>query len=100
MKSMTFTASDIDRIAKLAKIPVSGGEKKALSEGFTKVISVLDELKKVDVTGILPTSQVTGLENITREDEIDPMRIFTQDQALANAPKSYNGFFVVDRVLE
>lgn len=91
---------DVNAIAQLAKIPVTPEEKKSLTDGFTKVLGVLDDLKKVNVTGVVPTSQVTGLENVTREDEIDAERMFTRDQALANAPKKYNGFFVVDRVLE
>jgi len=91
---------DVDAIAKLAKIPVTLHEEKTLAEGFKKVLSVLDELKKVDVTRVEPTSQVTGLENVMREDDIDATRMFTQDQALANAPRKHNGFFVVDQVLE
>lgn len=99
MKSTTFTASDVDAIARLSTIPVSDDEKKSLADGFTKVLGVLDRLKNAVVKGIDPTHQVTGLENITREDEVDTARMFTQEQALANAPKKYNGFFVVDRVL-
>ncbi len=95
-----FTPADVDAIAKLAKIPVTEDEKKTLAKGFTKVLGILGELKKVNVSGVEPTHQVTGLENVTREDEVDVTRMFTQDQALANAPKIYNGFFVVDRILE
>lgn len=97
---MTFTASDVDSIAHLANIPVTPEEKKSLAAGFTKVISVLDQLKNADVKGVEPTHQVTGLENVTREDEIDTTRTFTQEQALTNAPKTYNGFFVVERVID
>jgi aspartyl/glutamyl-tRNA(Asn/Gln) amidotransferase C subunit len=100
MNKTTFTAIDVDKIAKLAHIPVTPEQKKTLAEGFTKILVVLDQLKKIDVAGVEPTHQVTGLENVTREDEIDVTRILTQDQALANAPKKYNGFFVVDRILE
>ncbi len=100
MKTTTFTASDVDSIAKLANIPVTPEEKKELAAGFNKVISVLDQLKTIDVKTVEPTHQVTGLENVTREDEVDVTRMFTQEQALANAPKKHNGFFVVDRVLE
>ncbi len=100
MKSMTITASEVDSIAKLAHIPVTPEEKKTLAGGFTKVIEVLDELKNVDVKGVEATNQVTGLENVTREDVVEPTRMFTQEQALANAPRKHNGFFVVDQVLE
>lgn len=97
---MTFTASDVDDISRLAHIPVTPDEKKELAAGFTKVLLVLDTLKNVDVKNTEPTSQVTGLENVTREDEVDVTRTFTQEQALSNAKRTHNGFFVVDQVLE
>lgn len=100
MKSAMITPSDVDAIAKLANIPVTSEEKKILATGFTKVIGVLEELKTAEVKRVEPVTQVTGLENITREDEIDVTHTFTQKQALANAPKTYNGYFVVSRVLE
>lgn len=100
MKNTTFFASDVQAIATLAHIPVSDEEKKKLAEGFNTTMNVVDTLFSVDIAGVTPTSQVTGLENILREDEIDGGRIFTQEQALANAPRKRNGYFVVDQVLE
>jgi len=96
----TITPQDVDVIAKLALIPVSDDEKMELAQGFTDVIKVLDVLKKVDVSKIEPTYQVTGLENVFREDEVDEARMFTQEQALANAPKAHDGYFVVDQVID
>jgi len=100
MKPNTLTPADVDKIAKLAKIPVTEEEKKTLAAGFIKVLAVLDTLKNADVKNVEPTHQVTGLENVTREDDIDATRMFTQDQALANAQRKHNGYFVVDQVLE
>lgn len=97
---ISFTTDDITHISQLALIPVTEEEKKELATGFNTVIGVLEALKKIDVTGVEPTYQVTGLENVFREDEVDEKRTFTQEQALANAPKSYQGFFVVERVLD
>lgn len=91
---------DVNVVAKRANIPVTPEEQRDLAEGFTKVLKVLDTLKNIDVKGVEPVSQVTGLENVTREDEIDVTRIFTQEQALTNAKRSENGFFVVNKVLE
>lgn len=99
MNAKIFSPNDVDAIAKLANIPVTDEEKRTLAQGFTKVLGVLDQLKEIDVTNVEPTHQVTGLENVTREDEIDVTRMFTQDQALANTPKKHNGYVVVDQVL-
>lgn len=91
---------NVGKIAKLANIPVSSREEASLAEGFNTTIKVVDTLFSVHVHGVIPTSQVTGLENVFREDEIDGQRQFTQDQALANAPRKHNGYFVVDQILE
>ena len=100
MKTNTFTFGDVDAVAKLANIPVTDEEKTDLAAGFNTVMDVLDTLKKVDVAGVEPTHQVTGLENVLREDEVDVLRTFTQEQALGNAKRTHNGFFVVDQVLD
>ncbi len=100
MKGATFSPIDVQKIAKLANIPVSEDRAADLAEGFTTTMHVVDALSKVDVTGVEQTNQVTGLENVFREDEIDTEPIFTQEEALSNAKRTHNGFFVVDQVLE
>jgi aspartyl/glutamyl-tRNA(Asn/Gln) amidotransferase C subunit len=100
MATQTFTADDVAKIAKLANIPVSDDEKTALAAGFTTTMSVVDALGKAKTAGVEPTHQVTGFENVFRDDAVDEARMFTQQQALANAPRTYAGFFVVDRVLD
>ena len=99
-KTRKFTSEDVHTIAKLANIPITTCEEAALAEGFNTTMKVVDTLFSVDVTGVTPISQVTSLENVFREDEIDGTRQFTQDQALANAPRKHNGYFVVDQILE
>ena len=100
MKSKIFDAADVDQFAKLANIPVTDEEKEELARGFNQVMKVLEDLKKIDVTDVEPTHQVTGLSDVIRDDEVDVTRMFTQKQALSNAKDTYNGFFVVDQVLE
>lgn len=99
-KTKKFTSEDVHKIAKLANIPITTREEAPLADGFNTTMEVVDTLFSVDVTGVAPTSQVTGLENVFREDEVDAGRMFTQDQALANAPRTHNGFFAVDQILE
>lgn len=95
----TFTAQDVAHIAALAHIPVTQEEDKKLAAGFTKTITVIEELNKLDVKGV-DASHVIGLTNVLREDIVDEKRMFTQEQALANAPRKDGGFFVVDQVIE
>lgn len=100
MSSAKFTSKNVKHIATLAKIPVTFQEEQKLARGFNTTMDVVDELFAVDVAGVEPTHQVTGSESVFREDEVDATRTFTQEQALANAPRAHNGFFVADQVIE
>lgn len=100
MKQSKFTISDVQKIADLAHIPVTDDQAKDLATGFTTTMRIVDELADVDITNVEQTNQVTGLENVFRDDEIDTPRMFTQEQALANGKRTHNGFFVVDQVLD
>lgn len=100
MKGSVFTADDVRKIAKLARIPVTDEVAEDLAKGFTTTLAIVDALQSVNVSGVEPTNQVTGLENVLREDAIDTSRMFTQKQALSGGKRTYNGYFVVDQVLE
>lgn len=90
----------VKHIASLAKIPTSDKEQKELADGFNKTLDMVDKLFKVDVTNIEPTHQVTGLENVLREDKVNEKKTLTQENALKNTRRKHNGYFVVDQILE
>lgn len=93
-----ITTNVVTHMAALAHIPVTPSEEETLAQGFTKTIAVVETLNSVDVSNA-KTDHMTGLVNVTREDEVDESRMFSQEQALANAPRTHNGFFVVDQVI-
>jgi len=96
----TISSANVDHIASLSHIPITEAESKNLADGFTKVLEVVDDLFGVDTQNIQPVSQVTGLENVTRSDEVLTERMFTQEEALRNASRTHNGFFVVDQIID
>lgn len=95
----SMNASLVHHIATLANMPVTSAEEQKLADGFVTTLKVVDQLMDVDTKGVEPTHQVTGLENVWREDEVDTSRTFTQAQALANAKDTHNGYFVVPQVV-
>jgi aspartyl-tRNA(Asn)/glutamyl-tRNA(Gln) amidotransferase subunit C len=92
--------TSVRHIAKLANIPISEQEEESIAAAFTDTLQVVDELKEVDVAGVEPTHQVTGLTNVTRDDVVDEKRMFTQAEAVFNAKRAHNGYFVVERVID
>ncbi|MBU2632670.1 Asp-tRNA(Asn)/Glu-tRNA(Gln) amidotransferase subunit GatC [Patescibacteria group bacterium] len=87
---------DVLHIAKLAKLPISPKEKIRLEKQLSETIEYVKELNKVDTKNVESVSQVTGLENITREDKAKPS--LSQDEALSGAKSKHNGFFKVDGI--
>lgn len=100
MAKKSISKQQVKHVAELANIPVSDQEAAKLETAFTETLGVISNLQKLDVSTVEPTHQVTGLENIWREDEIDQTRMFTQEQALANAPKQHQGYFVVPQIID
>lgn len=95
----TFTPADVAHIANLSNIPITSAEEEKLAAGFTTTIAVVDKLATVDTASVEPTHQVTGLENIFREDVVTEETMFTQEQATLGASRTYQGYIVVDQLI-
>lgn len=89
----------VHHIAKLANIPITKDEEKQFEAAFVDTLKVIEQLTTINVTGVQPTFQVTGLENVTREDVVNEQDMFSQEEALANAKEKYEGYFVVPQVI-
>jgi len=89
---------DIDYVARLANLPLTQVEKKTFGRQLNDVLSYISKLQEVDTSKIEPIGQITGLTNITRDDQAASS--LPQDEALSNAPKTHNGFFEVEAIFE
>ena len=89
---------DIDHVAKLANLSLSPAEKQTFGKQLGEVLNYINKLNEVDAKNIEPIGQITGLVNVTREDEAAPS--LAQEEALANAPRTHSGFFEVDAIFE
>lgn len=88
---------DVAHVAKLANLPLKPDEKEKFEKQLSEILAYVEKLKEVDTKNIEITSQVTGLENVTRKDEAKPS--LSQDDALSNAKSQHNGFFKVPAIL-
>lgn len=100
----TFTTKSVSQMAAAAHIPCSPAQQKALATAFTETVEVVanvyDILQEKQASETPPLNQISGLSNIMREDVVVKTDMFSQDEALANAPATHDGFFLVDRILE
>jgi aspartyl-tRNA(Asn)/glutamyl-tRNA(Gln) amidotransferase subunit C len=67
-----LTRDDILKLARLARLTLTEDEISEYSEELSAILQYVEVLQTVDVTGLKPTNQVTGLTNVTRSDtEVD-----------------------------
>lgn len=94
---MKLDIAQVQKVAKLASLPLTPEEEEKFSKELSETLDYVKELDEVDTSGVEPTSQVTGLVNITREDMVGES--FTQEQALSNAKSTYKGYIKVSAIL-
>ena len=62
-----------------------------------KIVEYINQLGELDTSGVEPTYQVTGLENVWREDEVQSG--ISRDELLELAPEKQNNQVKVPQVL-
>ena len=82
---------DINHLAKLANLPLNEGEKEKLGRQLSSVLDYFKKLQELNTSDIEETSQVTGLENVLRDDEIKLS--LPQEDVLKNTGQKKNGLF-------
>ncbi len=96
---MKLKKQEIKKIADLARLELTDKELEIYGSQLSDVLGYVDQLQEVDVTGIEPTAQVTGLENVMREDTVEEWPKDEVESALAQAPSKEGKFIKVKRVL-
>ncbi len=100
MKATSITPAIVQKVAKLANLTISQKQQQKFSEQLSSVIGYVSKVQALDTDKTSETSQVTGLTNVFREDVVEPNRMLTQEEALSNAKKKHNGYFVVPAIFE
>lgn len=65
-----LTRDDILKLAQLARIDLLDEEVDGFADELGSILKYVEQLEDVDVDGLKPTSQVTGLVNVMRSDEV------------------------------
>lgn len=82
----------------LARLGLEPGDEEFYAEQLSGILGHIERLQELDTENIPPTAQVVEIAARLREDE--PRPCLTQDEALANAPAKFNGFFRVPSIQE
>lgn len=92
-----LTTEEVKKIAVLARISLSPEEVEKFQRELSTVLDYVEDLQKVDITGVEEVSQVTGLVNVQREDRVVE---FGDLQAITSqAPEMKDGYYKVKAIL-
>jgi aspartyl-tRNA(Asn)/glutamyl-tRNA(Gln) amidotransferase subunit C len=94
-----LTRDDVLKLAALSKLRLSDDEIEKMRSELTEILNYVEQLDKVDTSGLDPTYQVTGLKNVMRSDEVQDYG-YLPDDLLKNAPTLQDRQFKVRRVIQ
>ncbi len=95
---MALDKTIVAKIAMLARIEVPDRELEPLAGELTRILTWIEQLKEVDVTGVEPMTKVAQMKMPMRDDVVDDGG--DRDAILKNAPQPAHGFFAVPKVVE
>jgi len=93
-----LTREDVLKLARLARLELTDEEAESFRAELSEVLQYVAQLDDADVSGLAPTSQVTGLTNVMREDEVVDYGI-SPAALLRLAPKTQDGHIKVKRMI-
>jgi aspartyl-tRNA(Asn)/glutamyl-tRNA(Gln) amidotransferase subunit C len=92
-----LTPEEVKKVATLARIELTDAEVEKFQKELSTILDYVEELKQVNTDGIEEVSQVTGLANVQRMDEVIPRA--DREDILSQAPETKNGFYKVKAIL-
>jgi aspartyl-tRNA(Asn)/glutamyl-tRNA(Gln) amidotransferase subunit C len=94
----TITTTDVRHLAQLSNLQLADDEVENLRGDLENILGYIEQLSELDTSGVEPTYQVTGLENVWRDDEVQESDV-TREQLLALAPQQTDSSVKVPKVL-
>lgn len=99
MVGMTeISQDDVHHLAQLSGLQLTNDEESNLRDDISNILDYVELLGELDTTGVEPTYQVTGLQNVWREDTVIDSGV-TREQLLVLSPASANNQVKVPKVL-
>jgi aspartyl-tRNA(Asn)/glutamyl-tRNA(Gln) amidotransferase subunit C len=95
---MKVTKKDVEAVAVLSRLAITEEEKEKYTGQLNAFLEYVDNLSGLVTDDIKPTAHVLPLENVFREDVVQPS--LDRELALSNAPLKEDGYFKVPKILE
>ena len=95
---MALSLDDVKRVAHLARIQVTPDEAQDVLVKLTGIFALIEDMRRVDTTGIAPMSHAADVSLTLRDDavtETDQRELFQ-----SVAPATADGLYLVPKVID
>lgn len=93
-----ISRDDVLHLAQLSSLQLADDEIDALQHNIGDILGYVAQLGELDTAGVEPTYQVTGLDNVWRDDVVQAGDV-DREQLLALAPAARDNQVKVPKVL-
>ena len=97
-RTNAISKEEILKLAKLSNIELSDEEVEKYQTEVAWILEMIAKLNEIDTDGVEPTYQVSGNQNVMREDEISDKTVVPSN-LLNLSPKTEKGQIKVPKVL-
>ncbi|MDR1522658.1 MAG: Asp-tRNA(Asn)/Glu-tRNA(Gln) amidotransferase subunit GatC [Endomicrobium sp.] len=91
---------ELETTAFLARIDIKEDEKEKYLKDINSMFEYIEILQEPDVANLKPTTHVTELRNVWREDVVRPCPREVIEQMLNSAPEREGTFYKIKKVIE
>lgn len=89
----------VKHVAKLANLSLASDEEEKYTEQLSKILGYVEQLNRVDISEVGPTSNVSGQENVMTDDKTGSCTL-SQEETLSNTAKKQDGLFVTKGIFD
>lgn len=97
---MKLSKQSVEHIAQLARLGLTNEETERFAGQLSSILDYVETLQQVDTSGVELTAQVTGLENVLRDDVVVSVEPDVKAGLLKQAPALENGLIKTKSVFE
>ncbi|MGB4593854.1 MAG: Asp-tRNA(Asn)/Glu-tRNA(Gln) amidotransferase subunit GatC [Coriobacteriia bacterium] len=94
---MSISEADVRHVALLARLELSDEQITKLQGELNSILGNIDDLRRLDLSGVEPMTHAIPMVNSTRPDVVTPG--LSREAALKNAPQTEDGAFVIPRIV-
>lgn len=93
-----LSKDDVLKLAQLSRLTLTDDEVTEFTDEISEILQYVEQLQSVDIDGVAPTNQVTGLTNVSRDDEVIDYG-YKPAELLKNLPDAQDDLIKVKRMI-